>query len=237
MDCRSQPCENGGTCVELGNTTICQCSSGFTGSICQGSECVNLFHPIPEEWTYFYVRPWDLITGFSDNGTSINTKPCFFTVYIIMYTNQIIDLKGQLNSMALQGTQARPPSHVKLYRALRDSKRVRYVYLMISKDIWRLPSLCNDNTFVRRDTVELEKSFQTVTSFLLTCVRKVWSVPIYLWIRIIKRKTEFLLVWNSFWKHQSNEQLLIRLLWILLKFLRSEDDYVPSHIRLFCSSS
>ena len=48
-DCRSQPCENGGTCVELGDTTICQCSSGFTGSICQGSECVNLFHPVLEE--------------------------------------------------------------------------------------------------------------------------------------------------------------------------------------------
>ena len=163
-------------------------------------------------------------------------KTLVFTVYIIMYTNQIIDLKGQLNSRALQGTQARPPSHVKLYRALRDSKRVRYGYLMISKDIWRLPSLCNDNTFVRRNTVELERGFKTVTYFLLTCVRKVWSVPIYLWIRIIKGKTEFLLLWNSFCKHQSTEQLF-RLLWILLKFLRSEDDYVPSHIRLFCSSS
>ena len=30
-----------------------------------------------------------------------------------MYTNQITDLKGDLNSRACQGTQARPPSHFK----------------------------------------------------------------------------------------------------------------------------
>ena len=161
----------------------------------------------------------------------------FYRIYHYVHKSdywfeRTIEFKGTW----LQGTQARPPSHVKLYRALRDSKIVRYGYLMISKDIWRLPSLCNDNTFVRRNTVELERGFKTVTSFLLTCVRKVWSVPIYLWIRIIKGKTEFLLLWNSFCKHQSTEQLL-RLLWILLKFLRAEDDYVPSHIRLFCSSS
>ena len=33
--CDSDPCQNGGTCIEgFGPVTSCNCTSGFTGSIC-----------------------------------------------------------------------------------------------------------------------------------------------------------------------------------------------------------
>ena len=41
--CASGPCMNGGTCIPLANSFMCQCSSGFNGFMCQTQidNCAN----------------------------------------------------------------------------------------------------------------------------------------------------------------------------------------------------
>ncbi|XP_006790497.1 sushi, nidogen and EGF-like domain-containing protein 1 isoform X1 [Neolamprologus brichardi] len=44
QDCRSLPCQNGGTCVNGGDTFICDCAAGFKGRQCELS-CQRVPHP------------------------------------------------------------------------------------------------------------------------------------------------------------------------------------------------
>ncbi|XP_039896049.1 sushi, nidogen and EGF-like domain-containing protein 1 isoform X2 [Simochromis diagramma] len=44
QDCRSLPCQNGGTCVNGGDTFICDCADGFKGRQCELS-CQRVPHP------------------------------------------------------------------------------------------------------------------------------------------------------------------------------------------------
>ena len=47
-ECLSDPCQNGGTCIDEINAFTCICISGYTGDICETSEnlqlgwCVNV---------------------------------------------------------------------------------------------------------------------------------------------------------------------------------------------------
>ena len=49
VNCGYDPCRNGGTCLDLGDTAICKCLPGYTGSICQGGRyhelCSHEFGP------------------------------------------------------------------------------------------------------------------------------------------------------------------------------------------------
>ena len=36
-DCASDPCENGGTCVDEVNSYSCTCDPGFTGQSCESN--------------------------------------------------------------------------------------------------------------------------------------------------------------------------------------------------------
>ena len=39
-ECESNPCENGGTCMNLEDGYSCACEPGFTGTVCQtGTRC------------------------------------------------------------------------------------------------------------------------------------------------------------------------------------------------------
>ncbi|XP_068943598.1 fibulin-7-like [Petaurus breviceps papuanus] len=60
-DCASQPCTNGGTCVDDVQRYVCLCPSGWTGSNCQtpatSCECPHLLctcRTIPREPAHFY---------------------------------------------------------------------------------------------------------------------------------------------------------------------------------------
>lgn len=44
QDCRSLPCQNGGTCVNGGDSFICDCAAGFKGRQCELS-CQRVPHP------------------------------------------------------------------------------------------------------------------------------------------------------------------------------------------------
>ncbi|KAE8294410.1 Sushi, nidogen and EGF-like domain-containing protein 1 [Larimichthys crocea] len=44
QDCRSTPCQNGGTCVNGGDSFICDCAAGFKGKQCELS-CQRVPHP------------------------------------------------------------------------------------------------------------------------------------------------------------------------------------------------
>lgn len=37
--CRNNPCENGGTCIDNGQSIECQCPDGYTGPRCEEMEC------------------------------------------------------------------------------------------------------------------------------------------------------------------------------------------------------
>lgn len=39
-DCESNPCKNGGTCIDGVNSYKCICSDGWEGAYCETSECV-----------------------------------------------------------------------------------------------------------------------------------------------------------------------------------------------------
>ena len=38
VECSSDPCQNGGTCVDQINAFTCICMSGYTGNVCETSE-------------------------------------------------------------------------------------------------------------------------------------------------------------------------------------------------------
>ena len=37
-ECSSDPCQNGGTCIDEINAFTCNCMSGYTGDVCETSE-------------------------------------------------------------------------------------------------------------------------------------------------------------------------------------------------------
>lgn len=44
-DCESNPCKNGGTCIDGVNSYKCICSDGWEGAYCETSECVVFSGP------------------------------------------------------------------------------------------------------------------------------------------------------------------------------------------------
>ncbi len=38
--CRSDICQNGGTCVEATGTFTCRCAEGYTGYVCDNGKCL-----------------------------------------------------------------------------------------------------------------------------------------------------------------------------------------------------
>lgn len=43
-DCESNPCKNGGTCIDGINTYKCICSDGWEGTYCETSKLMSLQH-------------------------------------------------------------------------------------------------------------------------------------------------------------------------------------------------
>jgi hypothetical protein len=46
-DCESNPCKNGGTCIDGVNSYKCICSDGWEGAYCETSESVVLLGLMP----------------------------------------------------------------------------------------------------------------------------------------------------------------------------------------------
>ena len=49
-ECLSQPCRNGGSCIDGVNSYTCQCALGYTGTNCEISEYSNITYEC--KWTY-----------------------------------------------------------------------------------------------------------------------------------------------------------------------------------------
>lgn len=48
-DCRAQPCQNGGTCIESGDTFSCECPTSFKGrqcELCKSNQQVTLYQTL-----------------------------------------------------------------------------------------------------------------------------------------------------------------------------------------------
>ena len=41
--CSAYPCENGGTCIEVGNKALCRCPAAFVGTFCEGGNAFQCF--------------------------------------------------------------------------------------------------------------------------------------------------------------------------------------------------
>ena len=48
-ECQSNPCENGGTCLNEIGSYHCSCSRGFSGKHCQGNQLSN-------DWFVSYIQ-------------------------------------------------------------------------------------------------------------------------------------------------------------------------------------
>ena len=57
-ECFSEPCLNGGTCIDLINVYICECAIGFAGDYCEEGSIIEVpiqfKHTIIESFSYFY---------------------------------------------------------------------------------------------------------------------------------------------------------------------------------------
>ena len=42
-DCESNPCENDGTCTDMGDGYECECENGFTGTNCETGKVLNVY--------------------------------------------------------------------------------------------------------------------------------------------------------------------------------------------------
>ena len=61
-ECSSNPCQNGGTCMDAVNAYSCRCRNGFSGVNCQRCECrVHILHQ------YF------MSAGFSNNRAGVRS--------------------------------------------------------------------------------------------------------------------------------------------------------------------
>jgi len=47
--CQNNPCNNGGTCLVVGDTFQCNCPPGFRGPRCDGKSMVDVFFSLKDE--------------------------------------------------------------------------------------------------------------------------------------------------------------------------------------------
>ena len=55
-ECKSSPCQNGGTCIDQVNTFECNCGAGFQGDSCEEGKYRKLANIADRKW-YIYIYP------------------------------------------------------------------------------------------------------------------------------------------------------------------------------------
>ncbi|KAI8484244.1 WD repeat-containing protein 70 [Branchiostoma belcheri] len=58
-ECASNPCQNGGTCLDRVNSYVCACRIGFDGDLCENDIDYCDPNPCPASWTCV-----DQVVGF-----------------------------------------------------------------------------------------------------------------------------------------------------------------------------
>ncbi len=83
MACSSNPCANGGACVEIGSSFLCQCSVGFTGAqcmqslVCASSPCHNSGTCVPAPGASFTCTcPLGFVGTTCQEQRSCASSPC-----------------------------------------------------------------------------------------------------------------------------------------------------------------
>jgi len=60
-ECASNPCLNGGTCIDVVNGFTCTCGVGYTGQICETGIKLFIYHTIPYHTIPYHTIPYHTI--------------------------------------------------------------------------------------------------------------------------------------------------------------------------------